>query len=118
MSTESDSASKASNLQQLILSFSSHPCSGTDPNATLGPLMSARGVDKVQQHIEQAQKLGAKIEWQAKKEDFLSSKDFEPGYFVPPTIISGLTDKMDIWQEEVSKRLPCLALRYDRAAKC
>lgn len=81
---------------------------GTDPSASLGPLMSERGVQKVESHIKQAQSLGAKIEWQAPS-DYLK-KEFSSGYFYPPTILTGLTPKMDIWTEETFGPLAAIAV--------
>jgi len=71
---------------------------GTDPNSVLGPLMTGRGVEKVDAHVKDAIKLGAKIDWQAGS-DYLKP-EFKNGYFYPPTILTGLNQKMQIWQEE------------------
>jgi succinate-semialdehyde dehydrogenase/glutarate-semialdehyde dehydrogenase len=86
-------------LTALEKQLSSMPVGGgTDPKAQLGPLMSKRGVGKVDSHVKDALQQGAKINWQAGS-DYLSS-EFKDGHFYPPTILTGLNPKMKIWQEE------------------
>jgi succinate-semialdehyde dehydrogenase/glutarate-semialdehyde dehydrogenase len=81
---------------------------GTDPTSVLGPLMTERAVAKVDAHVKDATKIGAKVHWQAGP-DYLKS-EFKNGYFYPPTIITGLSQKMQIWQEESFGPLSAIAV--------
>lgn len=71
---------------------------GSDPESAIGPLMSQRAVKKVEEHIADALKHGAKVEW-TYPEPIVSS-NFINGFFYAPTILSGLNTKMLTWREE------------------
>lgn len=81
---------------------------GTDPDASLGPLMTERGVEKVDAHVKDAIKHGAQVSWQA-GDNYLNPA-FKDGYFYPPTILTGLNDKMQIWHEETFGPLCAIAV--------
>jgi succinate-semialdehyde dehydrogenase/glutarate-semialdehyde dehydrogenase len=81
---------------------------GKDPASILGPLMTRRAVDKVAAHVKDAIDLGAKLNWQAGP-DYLKG-EFANGYFYPPTILTGLSEKMQIWQEESFGPLSAIAI--------
>jgi succinate-semialdehyde dehydrogenase/glutarate-semialdehyde dehydrogenase len=67
---------------------------GLDPSTTQGPLVNKSAVDKVNEHIDDAVSKGAKIEYSGKQG--LSGK----GFFSPPTIITGVTAKMQVANDE------------------
>ncbi|MCU9614339.1 NAD-dependent succinate-semialdehyde dehydrogenase [Caldibacillus lycopersici] len=68
---------------------------GLDPATTIGPLIDEAAYRKVESHIEDAITRGGQIECGGKR-----VSAYEDGYFVEPTIISGVTDDMKIMQEE------------------
>ncbi|KAF5651422.1 succinate-semialdehyde dehydrogenase [Fusarium sp. NRRL 25303] len=68
---------------------------GADSSSTMGPLTTARGVDKVNKHVQDAVSKGGKILCGGKRPENLN------GYFFEPTIISGMTSDMLTTQEEI-----------------
>ncbi|WAA11336.1 NAD-dependent succinate-semialdehyde dehydrogenase [Fervidibacillus albus] len=68
---------------------------GLEPDTEIGPLIDEHAYKKVESHIQDAVQKGGKIESGGKR-----ITDFEGGYFVKPTIISGATEDMKIMQEE------------------
>lgn len=67
---------------------------GADQNTTLGPLTTTRGIDKALGQIENARKLGANVILGGNK---VAGKK---GYFVEPTILTGMTKDMLVSREE------------------
>lgn len=67
---------------------------GSAADTTMGPLTTPRGIDKAIAQVEDARRLGADVLLGGKP---LTSR---PGYFFEPTILSGMTDDMQISQEE------------------
>ncbi|CAH0043515.1 unnamed protein product [Clonostachys solani] len=57
---------------------------GLDPSVTQGPLVNRSAVDKVIEHINDAVSKGAKVELGG------NPLDNNPGFFFPPTILSGV----------------------------
>ncbi|RFU69489.1 NAD-dependent succinate-semialdehyde dehydrogenase [Bacillus sp. V59.32b] len=63
---------------------------GLEEGTDIGPLINAQAVEKVQNHIDEAIKLGAKVEAGGKSKDL----------FVEPTVLSNIDDSMLCMQEE------------------
>ncbi|KAL7757239.1 hypothetical protein ACKLNR_011766 [Fusarium oxysporum f. sp. zingiberi] len=68
---------------------------GSESCSTMGPLTTARGVDKVKKHVQDAVSKGGKILCGGKQPENLD------GYFFEPTIISGMTSDMLTTHEEI-----------------
>ena len=75
---------------------------GSEDGTTMGPLTTSRGVEKTQQHVEDAKKHGGKVLLGGNRPKGLE------GYFFEPTIIGGATQEMMSAKEEVFG--PMLAL--------
>lgn len=67
---------------------------GSAAETTMGPLTTPRGIDKAIAQVEDARRLGAEVLLGGKP---LTSR---PGYFFEPTILSGMTEQMQISHEE------------------
>ncbi|KAF2096973.1 succinate-semialdehyde dehydrogenase [Rhizodiscina lignyota] len=67
---------------------------GTEEGVTVGPLTHERAVDKAMTHINDAKKGGAKV--------ILGGEPMKekPGYFLQPTILSGMSKNSINWSEE------------------
>ncbi|EEU37359.1 uncharacterized protein NECHADRAFT_86280 [Fusarium vanettenii 77-13-4] len=68
---------------------------GLDVNTTIGPLTTARGVTKAQQHVDDAVAAGAKVILGGKP-----APDSRKGFFFQPTILRDATQAMLISREE------------------
>ncbi len=66
---------------------------GTDKGVTMGPLINTQAIEKVEAHVAEAVKAGAKIVVGGKR----SSRG---GTFYDPTILTGVTPKMRVAHEE------------------
>jgi len=64
---------------------------GLEAGTDLGPLINAKAGEKVQDHIADATTKGAQV---------LLSGDAMDGNFIPPTILTGVTQDMKVAQEE------------------
>ncbi|QNS15460.1 NAD-dependent succinate-semialdehyde dehydrogenase [Mannheimia bovis] len=65
----------------------------TDPNVTMGALISKRALEKVEDHIENALSLGAEL--------VIGGKRYElGGTFFQPTILKNVTQEMKVAREE------------------
>jgi succinate-semialdehyde dehydrogenase/glutarate-semialdehyde dehydrogenase len=64
---------------------------GLEEGVTLGPLIDQAGFNKAYEHIEDAVKKGAKVRAGGKR---LSGGEFDRGYFLEPTVLTGVTDEM------------------------
>jgi acyl-CoA reductase-like NAD-dependent aldehyde dehydrogenase len=71
---------------------------GLDPDSQFGPLVSAEQLDRVRGYIESGQADGAEIA--AGGLDAGNGADGS-GYFVPPTLFTGVEDRMSIAREEI-----------------
>lgn len=69
---------------------------GEDESVLLGPLITERAVDKCRQHVKDALSKGAKLYYGPDPPQPAN----DGGYFYPPTILTGLTDDMEICSEE------------------
>jgi len=65
----------------------------------LGALVSLSHFQKVKSYVELAEKEGGKIE--TGKEELNLSEKFRNGYFMRPTVITGLSPKSRVMQEEI-----------------
>ncbi|KAJ2895177.1 hypothetical protein MKZ38_006842 [Zalerion maritima] len=67
---------------------------GLEGSTTQGPLVNKGAVAKVEEHVSDATSKGAKVEFGGS-----APKDL-PGYFYTPTVLSGVTSKMQVsWDE-------------------
>lgn len=78
---------------------------GLDPAVQIGPAVDEAQLKTDLEYIEIAQKEGAQLLCGGKR---LTGGDYDKGYFVEPTIFSGVTSEMRVAQEEVFG--PVLAL--------
>jgi len=67
---------------------------GLEEGTTLGPLINADAIEKVQEHMADAQAKGAQVLMDGGKR--LNG----PGYFLSPAIITGVTQEMKVAREE------------------
>ncbi|KAJ5710931.1 hypothetical protein N7488_005087 [Penicillium malachiteum] len=79
---------------------------GSDKSTTMGPLTTPRSIDKAIAQVEDARNRGAEILLGGKQ---VTSR---PGYFFEPTILSGMTEDMQISQEESFSPIAAL-YRFD-----
>ncbi|KAJ4368108.1 hypothetical protein N0V83_006463 [Neocucurbitaria cava] len=70
--------------------------SGLDPTTTQGPLVNKAAVTKISEHISDALSKGAKVEFGGISKD----DGKEKGFFCPPTVLSGVTAKMVVANDE------------------
>ncbi|MHB1567644.1 MAG: aldehyde dehydrogenase family protein, partial [Solirubrobacteraceae bacterium] len=70
---------------------------GTDPNVSMGPLVSAAQLASVERAIVRALDDGCEVLCGSPA----SLANLEEGYFVAPTVLGGATPDMAIWREEV-----------------
>jgi len=68
---------------------------GLDGNYNLGPMISAQGFDKLDQHVSDALNNGAKLELGGSK-----ATEFARGYYYQPTILSNVNHQMLCMKEE------------------
>ena len=79
---------------------------GSDEKTTMGPVTTPRGVQKALELVEDARKKGAKIQKGGKK------IEQNGGYFFEPTVITNVSDDMDIAKEEVFSPI-CTFIKFD-----
>lgn len=77
---------------------------GLNPKSHIGPVISENARKKVIDLIQSAEDEGAKILLDGRK-----GMENLPGYFLKPTVISGITKNMKIAKEEVFGPVICLA---------
>lgn len=68
---------------------------GTEPGVTMGPIIDENQRNLIAEHVDKAVEAGAKIHFGGEKKSIA-----DKGYFYPPTVISNVTDKMEIINEE------------------
>ncbi|KLO42985.1 succinate-semialdehyde dehydrogenase, partial [Mycobacterium haemophilum] len=66
----------------------------TDPDTDVGPLATESGRAEVEQQVDAAAAAGAVIRCGGKRPD-------RPGWFYPPTVVTGITKDMALYTEEV-----------------
>jgi acyl-CoA reductase-like NAD-dependent aldehyde dehydrogenase len=72
---------------------------GTDPETELGPLVSEEQLGRVMGYIDQGREAGAEIVAGGGRPD--GSNGLDDGYFVEPTLFTGVSDEMPIAREEI-----------------
>lgn len=75
--------------------------SGRDPEATMGPLVSAASKARVEAAIEGARRSGASVVLDGRKHRVNGGEEVAGGYFVGPTIVTGLSSKDPVDCQEV-----------------
>ena len=70
---------------------------GADVSVNLGPLISAKAVDKVQTLVDEAISKGAHIGYQAT----LDTASVEQGYFYPPTLLLNVAPESELTCQEI-----------------
>lgn len=85
---------------------------GLDPKTNIGPVISEKSLNRVKDLIQSAIDEGAKVLVDGRK-----GIDNLEGYFLKPTVISGITKNMKIAKEEIFGPVICLAKvkTYDEA---
>ncbi|GAB3250648.1 CoA-acylating methylmalonate-semialdehyde dehydrogenase [Chitinimonas naiadis] len=78
---------------------------GHEAGADLGPLINRQALGRVERLISRGQEEGAKLELDGRKPVV---PGYEQGNFVGPTIFSGVTADMHIYQEEIFGPVLCL----------
>ncbi|KJE21742.1 NAD-dependent aldehyde dehydrogenase [Frankia torreyi] len=78
-----------------------------DPATNIGPLISARQRDRVLGYIESAKQEGATIAHGGGV-----PAGFDRGYWVEPTVLTGVTNEMKVAREEIFGPVLCV-LKYD-----
>ncbi|WP_236044320.1 aldehyde dehydrogenase family protein, partial [Methylobacterium ajmalii] len=71
---------------------------GTDPEAEMGPLVTAQHRDKVKGYIDRGVQEGAELVVDGRT---LSLQGYENGYFVGGTLFDRVTPEMTIYKEEI-----------------
>src|SRR5699024_1885039 len=74
---------------------------GTEKDIDIGPLISRKQQQRVEEYINIGVKEGGTIAYQHSLED-------SKGYFVAPTVFTDLTDDMRIVQEEIFGPVACI----------
>lgn len=72
---------------------------GMEDGTTMGPVTTPRGLDKAEKLHDDAVSKGAKIVMGTGKRE--SGANGATGYFMAPTILTGITDNMDLATEEM-----------------
>jgi acyl-CoA reductase-like NAD-dependent aldehyde dehydrogenase len=72
---------------------------GTDPETELGPLVSEEQLGRVMGYIDQGREAGAEVVVGGGRPD--GSNGLDDGYFVEPTLFTGVSDEMSIAREEI-----------------
>jgi succinate-semialdehyde dehydrogenase/glutarate-semialdehyde dehydrogenase len=70
---------------------------GDEPGVTIGPLIDERGVDKADEHVQDAIRRGARLVTGGER---LTDGDYARGSFYAPTVLEGVTPEMLICREE------------------
>ncbi len=70
---------------------------GTRDGVTIGPLIDERGLDKVEEHVQDAVARGARLVAGGER---LTGDEFAGGAFFAPTVLDGITPEMLISTEE------------------
>ncbi len=70
---------------------------GDQPGVTIGPLIDDRGVEKAEQHVQDAIQRGARLVTGGER---LTDGEYARGSFFAPTVLEGVTPEMLICSEE------------------
>ena len=71
--------------------------SGLVDGVSIGPLIDADALDRMQRQVDDAVSKGAIVETGGQR---LKGDDVDNGFFFAPTILTGVTEHMDIYREE------------------
>lgn len=71
---------------------------GLNPDTEMGPVINPKAVDKILGYIKKGQKEGATLEFGGER---ASTPGTENGHFIQPTLFTGVTKDMTIFQEEI-----------------
>ncbi len=82
-----------------------HVSAGHEADADLGPLINPDACDRVKHLIKKGIEEGAKLELDGSN---ITVDGYEKGNFVGPTIFSGVTKDMDIYNEEIFGPVLCI----------
>ena len=88
-----------------------------DPNdekTDMGPLVSAQHRDRVEGYIKSALDEGAKVLLGGKRP---TAPPMNKGYYVVPTIITDITQKMKVAREEIFGPVACLMQKFNSDEK-
>ncbi|MFC7052185.1 CoA-acylating methylmalonate-semialdehyde dehydrogenase [Hansschlegelia quercus] len=86
---------------------------GTDPEAEMGPLVTAQHRDKVSSYIDKGVAEGAEILVDGRG---LKLQGYEDGYFLGGTLFDRVTEDMTIYKEEIFGPVLCVARAADYAS--
>jgi acyl-CoA reductase-like NAD-dependent aldehyde dehydrogenase len=91
--------SRLDEAEQIVTAVAEHfrPGDPFDAESTLGPLVSDTQRERVRRYIRKGQEEGAKLLTGGEE----PPEGLERGYFVRPTVFSGVTPEMTIAQEEI-----------------
>ena len=70
---------------------------GLTPEVVVGPLVDERSIAKVQRQVDDAAAKGAVVVTGGKRGE---GADLDRGFFFEPTVMSGVTEEMEIYREE------------------
>jgi len=82
-----------------------------DPAARMGPLVSGEHRDRVEGYIQSAIQEGAKM---VTGQTGLLPKPLDKGYYVLPTLFTGVTPNMKVYREEIFGPVACITKYSDR----
>jgi succinate-semialdehyde dehydrogenase/glutarate-semialdehyde dehydrogenase len=71
--------------------------SGLTDGVSIGPLIDADALERMQRQVDDAVGKGAVVETGGQR---LTAEGLQHGFFFAPTILTGVTDQMDIYREE------------------
>ena len=71
--------------------------SGLTEGVSIGPLIDSDALERMQRQVDDAVSKGATLETGGQR---LASDGLESGFFFAPTILTGVTNEMDIYREE------------------
>jgi acyl-CoA reductase-like NAD-dependent aldehyde dehydrogenase len=69
-----------------------------EDGVAMGPLVSAEQLERVQGYIQRGQEEGAQLAFGGER---LSGEPFDNGYYLPPTVFTGVDSEMTIAREEI-----------------
>ncbi|MGB7726194.1 MAG: aldehyde dehydrogenase family protein, partial [Dehalococcoidales bacterium] len=80
-----------------------------DPKTVMGPVVSAEHRNSIEAYIKSAEDEGAKIVLGGKRP---AGGQWDKGYWVMPTIITGITQKMKVAWEEIFGPVACFMEKF------